>query len=107
MAQREAQTLLTDRLVLGTLRKKLRGTSYKLLLLPDHFTCVETRTHSTDAVPFLAYSSKSASAKEHGGLKKKRGFAARKFSEASVKRSGVLVAKAHKLMEMFVKGKIG
>ena len=83
-----------DRLVVGTLRKQLREFgSYKLLLLPDHFTCVETRTHSSDLVPFLMYSSD----KEKKGPKK--------FSEKSSKAAGLVVKEGHRLMDFFVGGK--
>ncbi len=96
-----------DRLVLGTLRKKLKNVAaYKVLLVPDHYTCVETRTHSTDAVPFLIYSSESAK-KLGARLPDGQGSAARKFSESSAKKSGLLVKEGHRLMELFVKGKIG
>ncbi len=85
-----------DRLVLGTLRKLLKDRGpYMILLVPDHFTCVETRTHSTDAVPFFAYSS----------LNERKG--PKKFSESSAKRSGLLVKEGHTLMGLFVRGKIG
>jgi 2,3-bisphosphoglycerate-independent phosphoglycerate mutase len=85
-----------DRLVLGTLREKLEEFGdYKLLLLPDHFTCVETRTHSSDPVPFLAYSS----AKEKKGPKK--------FSERSARSTGVVVKEGHRLMDRFVEGSLG
>lgn len=30
---------------------------HKILIAPDHFTCVSTRTHSMDPVPYLIYSS--------------------------------------------------
>lgn len=82
-----------DRLVLGTLRKQLKEFEpYKILLLPDHFTCVETRTHSSDPVPFLIYSSDS----------KKIG--PRKFSERAAKQSGRVVKEGHRLMDLFVRG---
>jgi len=84
-----------DRFVLGTLRKRLAKTGpYKILLLPDHFTCVETRTHSSDPVPFLAYSSE----REREGPKK--------FSERTAKASGVVVKEGHRLMGLLAGGKL-
>ncbi len=83
-----------DRLVLGTLRKGLKEfPEYKVLLMPDHYTCVETRTHSSDPVPFFIYSS----------VEKKRG--PKKFSEKTASESGVVVKEGYKLMDYFVRGK--
>jgi 2,3-bisphosphoglycerate-independent phosphoglycerate mutase len=84
-----------DRLVLGTLRRKLEKMGpYKILLLPDHFTCVETRTHSSDPVPFFAYSSDSH----------RRGPS--KFSEKAAKSTRVRVSPGHVLMDRFIGGKL-
>ena len=83
-----------DRWVLGTLRKGLKEfDAYKLLLLPDHYTCVETRTHSSDPVPFFIYSSED----------KKEGQ--KKFCERSAKLSGVYFKEGHRLMDYFVSGR--
>ena len=85
-----------DRLVLGTLRKRLKKLGpHKVLLLPDHFTCVETRTHADDAVPFFAYSSE----RERQGPKK--------FSEASAAASGLVFREGHRLIERFIGGQFG
>ena len=82
-----------DRWVLGTLRRSLREFSdYKLLLLPDHYTCVETRTHSSDPVPFLMYSS----AHKIKGPKK--------FCERSATKTGCVIKQGHHLMDIFVNG---
>jgi 2,3-bisphosphoglycerate-independent phosphoglycerate mutase len=82
-----------DRLVLGTLRKALKEFgAYKILLLPDHYTCVETRTHARDPVPFFIYSS---------GEKKE---GPEKFCEKSSKKSGFILNEGHRLMNFFVNG---
>ena len=31
---------------------------YKIMVVPDHFTCLSTRTHSMDPVPYLIYSNR-------------------------------------------------
>ena len=81
-----------DRLVLGTLRKGLEEfEDYKIMVLPDHYTCVNTRTHSSAAVPFLIYSS----AKEKSGPEK--------FCEKTAKTSGVLVDEGYRMMDIFIK----
>lgn len=51
-----------DREVLSVLRDGLeeRSLEYKLLLMPDHATPVDVRTHTTDPVPYLIYDSRSS-----------------------------------------------
>ncbi len=83
-----------DRLVLGTLRERLpEFGDYKVMLVPDHFTCVETRTHSDDAVPFFIYSS----------CERSKGPS--KFCERTAAESGVTVPEGYRLMDLFVNGK--
>lgn len=81
-----------DKLVLGTLRRGLkRFGSYRVMVLPDHYTCVETRTHASTPVPFLIYSSQ----KEVKGP--------RKFCESAAGRGGMYMNEGHKLMDFFIK----
>ncbi|OIO37487.1 MAG: cofactor-independent phosphoglycerate mutase [Candidatus Omnitrophica bacterium CG1_02_46_14] len=83
-----------DRWVLGTLRKGLlEFKEYKIMVLPDHYTCVESRTHASDAVPFLIYESRQ----------NKKG--PKKFCERSAASSGTLIERGYKLMDIFIKGK--
>ncbi|MCF8011528.1 MAG: cofactor-independent phosphoglycerate mutase [Clostridiales bacterium] len=46
-----------DEKVLGKILKSLKGTEFKVMVLPDHPTPMRTRTHSTDPVPFVIYNS--------------------------------------------------
>jgi len=81
-----------DRIVVGNLRRSLKEFGeYNILVLPDHFTCVETRTHASDPVPFLAYSS----AHEKKGPKK--------FSEANASKTGIFMSEGHRIMETFIR----
>lgn len=50
---------LADKKVLAPIYEYLRGTgeSFKILVLPDHPTPIALRTHTSDPVPFLAFSS--------------------------------------------------
>ena len=83
-----------DRLVLGTLRKGLEEFGeYKILLTPDHFTNVGTKTHSSDPVPFFIYNSKIS----------KKG--PKNFSEKSAKATGLVVRRGYELMDIFVHDK--
>ncbi|MBI3316078.1 MAG: cofactor-independent phosphoglycerate mutase [Candidatus Omnitrophica bacterium] len=80
-----------DRQVLGTLRRGLeKFEDYKVMVLPDHFTCVETRTHSDEPVPFLIYSSRE----------NKEG--PEKFCEKTALKSGWTVSEGCTLMDLFV-----
>jgi len=82
-----------DRLVLGTLKRGLQEfREYRVMVLPDHYTCVGTRTHSADAVPFLIY---SASDEKKGP---------QKFSEKTARDSGRLIKEGHRMMDIFMKG---
>jgi 2,3-bisphosphoglycerate-independent phosphoglycerate mutase len=82
-----------DRMILGTLKNRLESEfeSYRILLVPDHFTCVETRTHSSDPVPFFVFDS----------LEKQKG--PKKFSEKSAKDSGLVIRKGHELIDSLFK----
>ena len=82
-----------DRLVLGTLRKGLSEFGdYKIMVLPDHQTCVKSRTHANGAVPFLIYDTRQ----------EKKG--PEKFCEKTAAASGWLVERGHELMDLFIKG---
>lgn len=49
---------LIDRRLLGTLLDGLREIKrFRILILPDHVTPISIRTHASDTVPFLLYSS--------------------------------------------------
>ena len=81
-----------DRLVLGTLREGLKEFGhYKIMVLPDHFTCVQTRTHAPDPVPFLIYSTENH-------LK-----GPKKFCEKAAEETDFRVEEGYRLMDLFVK----
>ena len=44
-----------DAELLGTLRQRLAGRAWKMLLLPDHATPCELRTHTDEPVPYLLF----------------------------------------------------
>ena len=49
---------LIDQKIIGTLLTALKGSDYAMLVMPDHFTPLSTRTHDGTPVPFMMYSSK-------------------------------------------------
>ena len=63
---------------------------FKILVLPDHPTPLEIRTHSSEPVPFLAYSS----------LKNIRGV--ENFDEQSAKAAGLYINQGHTLIDFLI-----
>ncbi|HSB31966.1 MAG TPA: 2,3-bisphosphoglycerate-independent phosphoglycerate mutase, partial [Candidatus Sulfobium mesophilum] len=85
-----------DRLVVGTVLRGVRALGdHRILLLPDHPTPVELRTHTGDPVPFVLFDSRA--------LKKNKGI---QFNEEIVDRADALsFEEGHKLMDFFIRGK--
>jgi 2,3-bisphosphoglycerate-independent phosphoglycerate mutase len=84
---------LIDNLVLNPLLKGLdEYDEYSILLLPDHPTPLEIRTHASDAVPFALYR-KGRNIKPSG---------ARGYSEIEAGKSGLFIREGHKLMDFFI-----
>ncbi|MFQ5682055.1 MAG: cofactor-independent phosphoglycerate mutase [Candidatus Binatia bacterium] len=84
-----------DARVLGTLLKGMdRWPDWKLLLLPDHPTPIVLKTHASDPVPFVLFSSTERVEPK-----------ARGFNERDAERSGVVVKRAFTLIEALIGGK--
>jgi 2,3-bisphosphoglycerate-independent phosphoglycerate mutase len=74
-----------------------RFAEYRVLLLPDHPTPVELRTHTGDPVPFVLFDSRSR--------RKNKGA---EFSEALLERDDIEVfEEGYRLMDYFIKGEKG
>jgi len=80
-----------DKDILGYLEEGLRaaGEDYAIMLLPDHPTPIEIRTHSTDPVPFVLYRSDA----------ERQGPAV--YTEASAAGTGLHVEQGYTLMKKF------
>ncbi|OGW33369.1 MAG: cofactor-independent phosphoglycerate mutase [Nitrospirae bacterium GWC2_42_7] len=85
-----------DKLVVGTIIKGMKNfEEYKILLMPDHATPIEIRTHTDEPIPFVIFDSK-----------KKRVNANAGFNEDILKRKNLVVfEKGYKLMDFLIKGK--
>jgi len=84
-----------DEKVVGTVIRGMdRWPEWRLLLLPDHPTPIALKTHSSDPVPFVLFS--SVERKNSNGLG---------FNEADAKKTGIVVKKAFTLIEGLIKGK--
>jgi len=46
-----------DNRVIGTILSEIGDINYKILILPDHSTPIEIKTHSADLVPYIIYDS--------------------------------------------------
>ncbi len=76
-----------DRLVVGTILEKVESLGeVRIIVIPDHPTLVEKRTHSADPVPFVIWGHGISA----GGTDR--------FGETSAKASGWMVEKAHEIL---------
>lgn len=84
-----------DSKVVGTILKGLKNFhEYRILLLPDHFTPVKVRTHTSEPVPFVIYRS-------HNSRKNPK---KRAFSENICRMKNIRVFdKGYRLMDYFLK----
>jgi 2,3-bisphosphoglycerate-independent phosphoglycerate mutase len=84
-----------DALVVGTVLKGMEFFGeYRILLLPDHATPIELRTHTDEPVPFVIYDSRRK--RENKGVA---------FDESITERKDILVfEEGYKLMDYFIKG---
>jgi 2,3-bisphosphoglycerate-independent phosphoglycerate mutase len=84
-----------DAQVVGTVIDRIGDfDEYRILLLPDHPTPVELRTHTDDPVPFVIFDSTK--------VQKNKGV---EFSEDILKRDNIAVfEEGYKLMDFFIKG---
>lgn len=84
-----------DSLVVATVLKGLEAfKEYRILLMPDHATPIEVRTHTDEPVPFAIYDSR---------LKKHNEGAT--FDETILERKDILTfEEGYRLMDYFIKG---
>jgi 2,3-bisphosphoglycerate-independent phosphoglycerate mutase len=84
-----------DARVVGNVMKGLVSFSeYRVLILPDHATPIEAKTHTDEPVPFVIYDSR---------LKKENKQAS--FDESIAERDDILVfEEGYKLMDYFIRG---
>lgn len=67
---------------------------HRILIMPDHPTPIELRTHSADPVPFILYDSRTKQCNE-GAV----------YDESIIDRDNAMVFKeGHKLMDFFIRG---
>ena len=83
---------LIDKKVVGFLKKTLENhnIAYKMMILPDHPTPVSTKTHASEPVPYVIYSSDNSTP---SGLK---------YCEENGKKTGVYFDSGVSLMKHFL-----
>lgn len=84
-----------DALVVGTILRGIKAFGdYRILLLPDHATPIEVKTHTDEPVPFVIYDSRIK--KNNEGVL---------FDETIAQRKDIVVInEGYKLMDYFIKG---
>lgn len=83
-----------DDKVVGTIIKGIKDIGeYKILLLPDHSTPIEAKTHTRDPVPFVIYTSP--------GQRRKREIVS-SFDERITKKTTLIFKEGYKLMDYFL-----
>ena len=86
-----------DREVVGRVLDGLPALGdFRVLVLPDHPTPVKRMTHTSDAVPYILFSSRN----EFSSKKTVNGY-----SEKAAAASGVFVRNGHELMDRLIRGK--
>ena len=85
-----------DSFVVGNVLRGLKEgfAEYRVLLMPDHATPVEARTHTEEPVPFVIYDSRTERFNE-GAV----------YDESVVRRQGIaMFEEGHNLMDYFIRG---
>lgn len=100
-ATKVASVAAIDQHVIGPIHEALQareaqtGEPWRILLLPDHYTLVNTRKHDATPVPFLMAGHKVRSVLQ------------REFSEENAESSDLHIAHGHELMEYFLRSGLG
>jgi len=84
-----------DEKVVGTVLKGLAlRNDYRILLMPDHPTAIELKTHVSDPVPFVLFSAEAPQNNGNVG-----------YNEKDAVSTGIVAKKAHRLMEALIEGR--
>jgi 2,3-bisphosphoglycerate-independent phosphoglycerate mutase len=96
LAAKRAAIEAFDERVVGTIRRGMehRG-DHRIMVLPDHPTPLELKTHTDDPVPFVIYDSTGKRPPSQG----------RGFDEQAAAKSGIMIDEGYQLIERLVRGK--
>jgi 2,3-bisphosphoglycerate-independent phosphoglycerate mutase len=87
--------------------------AYKIMVLPDHPTPLSLRTHTSDPVPYIIYTSPNLEISSTAPLDENKAIVKlcmdnttkNRYDEASAKNTGIIIAEGYKLMEYFITGR--
>lgn len=84
---------LIDEKVVGKMRKVLskKNVAYKMLIMPDHPTPIKLKTHVSDPVPYIIYSSDESVSSDLD------------YNEENAKKTGIYIQEGCTLMDKFLK----
>ena len=84
---------LIDEKVVGKIRKVLseKNVAYKMLIMPDHPTPIKLKTHVSDPVPYIIYSSDESVSSDLD------------YNEENAKKTGIYIQEGCTLMDKFLK----
>ena len=90
---------IVDRDVIGPIKETLdkSGTDYRMMILPDHYTPISLRTHTSEPVPFMIYDSTKDMNNNLGRFSRPQ-----RFNEFSAKKSGLYFNEGYKLADYFL-----
>ena len=84
-----------DEKVVGTVLKGMgQRRDFRILLMPDHPTAIALKTHVSDPVPFVLYS--SAEPRDNGAVG---------YNEIDAAKTGIVAKHAYRLMESLIEGR--
>ncbi len=85
-----------DRLIVGPILDRItQFSSFRIMILPDHFTPLSIRTHTSDPVPFAIFPANEQKGTDK--INKRR----KKFTENDA-RGEIVILEGHQLMEFFL-----
>jgi len=87
---------LIDEMILTPLIEQMKQFGdFRIMLLPDHATPVELKTHTSDAVPYVVYDSTRNSSQPREG-------SVSRYTEKAAAATGLFVENGHTLMDKFL-----
>ena len=78
---------IIDKEVVGPILDYLKGTDFRILIMPDHPTPLNTMTHSREPVPFLLYDSRKVKKGENS------------FTEKLAEKSNIFIKDGYKIAD--------
>jgi 2,3-bisphosphoglycerate-independent phosphoglycerate mutase len=106
---------IIDREVVGPIKEALdrQHLDYRMMILPDHYTPISVRTHTSEPVPFMIYDSTKDSMKDSikvtgnnltgNNLDKLGELRRKRFNEITARETGLYFKEGYKLLDHFLK----